>query len=226
MKKSAKLSIPAKPTTQRVLARLILGDDFISPQEIADASGNRIKYNEEQLQRYKNTIPSEEILLCCRDQGYLLIPGPPCSMPLHGIQQLYPEAFYRNLWKKANDKKTKEWYEHEGQNFFSKDAVNPGWIVISKGIIPESLNKSWFEQPEILSCRERIANGAESAWAFLNYRAIRDETLFSEAQVRTSSTSGKMNWPVMVGYYGGLLHFTCHWPGLRTDYIGIMSVKE
>lgn len=44
-------------------AHSILGDDFISPEEIATASG--ISYTEEQLSKFSQTLPAQAVLEWC-----------------------------------------------------------------------------------------------------------------------------------------------------------------
>ena len=56
-------------------ARLTLGHDLITPEEIM-RTYRGVVYTEAQLDGFKNSVPSEEVILWCRDNGFLLIAGP------------------------------------------------------------------------------------------------------------------------------------------------------
>ena len=54
------LASGATPVTSFQRASDILGDDFVSPQDVANARG--LTYSDEQLEHLARTLPSEEVL--------------------------------------------------------------------------------------------------------------------------------------------------------------------
>ena len=56
-------------------AKLILGKDFITTEEISQA--RNLAYNDEQLKMFADTLPSEEDIIWLRDNNYALVAGPP-----------------------------------------------------------------------------------------------------------------------------------------------------
>ncbi len=60
------------------LATLILGDDFISPEEVAMANAYGVNYyTEDQLKHFRDTLPDEKILQWYQTHDYMLEAGPP-----------------------------------------------------------------------------------------------------------------------------------------------------
>lgn len=74
------------------LARSILGQDFISPKEIAKA--RNVTYSDEQLAQAAATLPSQEVPQWFRDHNFFLIAGPPSEKSLLEVRELKSERFY------------------------------------------------------------------------------------------------------------------------------------
>ncbi|MFA5359031.1 MAG: hypothetical protein WC310_04420 [Patescibacteria group bacterium] len=55
------------------LARQILGDDFIAPEEVVRAK--QITYTLKQLQRFAKTMPAAKVLQWLKQHNYMLLPG-------------------------------------------------------------------------------------------------------------------------------------------------------
>ncbi len=159
----------------------ILGNDFISPEEIMKHQKGII-YTDKQLVNFKETIPSQEILEWCRRNNYMLVAGPNRSMSLSEIRNLYNDYF---LIEEAS---------HITRKFSSRDTINPEWIMLRKEPIPGSTSKNWDTQQGMLSKVEVTPNIAEVAWGIITYKVIRNVDLFLSTYVRTSSfDSDRMN---------------------------------
>ena len=55
-------------------ASLVLGEDFISPKELFFAYGSSYEFNH--LKYLYKILPSDETLYWCKENGFMLIPGP------------------------------------------------------------------------------------------------------------------------------------------------------
>lgn len=139
-------------------ARILLGDDFIQPEELEAKHFGRA-YSEEQLNWFRETLPSEEVLKWCRDNGYVLIAGP--NRPI---------AYARTYAKCAKP-----------------DEANTHWIMLRKEPVPGSASKNWSEQQALLTETEATPNAAEVVWCLTTYRVVRGIYLLPNVSVRTSS---------------------------------------
>ncbi len=158
------------------LAREILGDDFIAPEEIAEARG--LAYTDEQIKELGSSLPSQEVLEWCRDNDCMLVAGPPKAKSLLDIRDLERDYFYS---------KRGGWYADEAEAFARNDKVYCRWLIIRKTPVENSTNKNWDEQQALLSDVEITPNIAELVWALTTYKAVRDIYLLPSLYVRTSS---------------------------------------
>lgn len=196
------------------LARTILGQDFITPEEIASARG--LTYTGEQLAAFADTFPSEEVIRWCQANNFMLIVGPPNPLSLLEIRDLKPEYFYS---------KTGGWYAEEKQRFSRDQKVRPAWLALRKEPVSGSTSKTWEEQIALLSGVEYVPNDAEVEWALTTYKAVRDVYLLSNIYVRTSSLDSD-GCHVRVGRFDGCGFRVHDWwnDGNRIrHYIGVID---
>lgn len=195
------------------LARAILGDDFISPQEVALARKG-IVYSEEQIAHYAETLPSQDVLEWFRDHNFFLHAGPPAKKPLLIVRKLKPEYFYSP---------TRGWYEHRRETFSRTDMAEPGWNALHKGPVPGSFGLLWPPQQQLLSEREEVPNAAAPTWGFTTYEAVRGVKLAQGTFMRTSSCdSGGSR--VIVGWgRGGGFRVSDWWSGMPSPDLGVAS---
>ena len=159
------------------LARTILGKDFISPEEIVEARG-AIVYTDEQLAKFGETLPAQDVLEWCRDNGMMLVAGPPQAMSLLDIRNLNPEHFYS---------KQGGWYADDAQKFAANDKAETIWIALRKEPVKGSFSKNWAEQERLVKAPMIVPNAAEVVWCLTTYKAVRDIYLLPTLYVRTSS---------------------------------------
>ena len=69
------LNCEASLIGKTIFARSVLGDDIISPFNIAPVWN--LSYSEEQIQYLAKTFPSEDMLHWCKANNYALIVSPP-----------------------------------------------------------------------------------------------------------------------------------------------------
>lgn len=141
-------------------ARNILGDDFISPEEVDEACN--VSYTEEQLKQLADTLPNQEQLQWCRDNDYALVAGPPTEMSLLDVHSSKSFVFYP---------KAEGWYEEEP--FTTDEKVVCQWLAICKTETPNSSNNKW--------------NATEMSWFITTYYEVRGVYLFKNVYVFTSS---------------------------------------
>ena len=196
-------------------AREILGDDFISPEEIATARG--LTYTTEQLAMFGTTLPSKEVLEWCRDNDFMLVAGSPRDMSLLDIRELERNYLYYNEGA---------WYAESEEVFARNEKVTCRWLVLRKTPVPNSTRKTWSVQKKLLSDLEVVPNAAQMVWGLTTYKAVRNVCLLPSDYVRTSSVdSGGNN--VHVGFFvgGGLL--VDGWSdGSRDGSVGVSSSRK
>ena len=195
------------------LVRTILGKDFIFPEEVAKSRG--VVYTDDQLAQLGDTVPSQEVLEWCRDNGYMVVAGPNRPMSMLEIRYLRSDYFYS---KKGG------WYAE--QAFARNDKADTRWSMLRKEPVPESTSKNWTEQQALLSDNEITPNAAELVWCVTTYKAIRNVYLLPSIYVRTSSLdSGGIR--VIVGCFiaGGL--DVSHWNDDDHDgRIGLSAARK
>ena len=196
--------------------KIILGKDFLSPEQIA-AETRKITYSPSQLKYFSETLPSQDILKWCRTNGFMLIAGPPEPLSLLQIRDIAPWMFYLN-----ND----GWYSGEKQNFSRKDIVASIWLILRKGILPNSTNKTWHEQQKLLPMEEYIPNVAELAWSLTTYKKVNNIDLLNKLFVRSKSCDSE-GVPVDIGYSRSLglrIGFFCDENNFK--YLGLTTARE
>jgi len=195
------------------LAQTILGKDFITPEEVSKSRG--LTYSEDQLAKFGDTLPSQEVLVWCRDNGYMVVAGPNKPMSLLEVREMKSGYFYS---------KSGGWYSD--QKFARNDKADTRWIVVRKEPVPDSTSKTWSEQQALLSDVEVTPNTAEVVWAITTYKAVRDIYLLPNIYVRTSSVvSGGARVSVGLFVDEGLDVF--YWDGdIRYSNIGVSSARK
>lgn len=194
------------------VARLILGDDIVFPDEISKIRG--LSYTDAQLKHFANTIPSEKALRWCKTNGYVVMAGPPSPIGLLEVCSLKPDHFYS---------KTDRWYEEH--TFGHSDKAQTEWLAIRKEPVSDSLNKkNWIEQLRLLRNDNQVPNAGETSWFITTFYEVRGVRLFEKVYVRTSSVASD-GYSVYVGYFdsSGLSVFCCDWDVNRSYRIGIAT---
>lgn len=191
-------------------ARNILGDDFIGPEEVAEAS-----YTAEQLKQLADTLPSAEVLRWCKDNGYAVVAGSPTEMSLLDIRSVKSSLFCS---------KTEGWYAN--QPFAANEKVVCRWLAIRKTEVPNSLNKKWDAQQKLLSDVDQVPNAAEMSWFITTYYEVRGVYLFKDIYVRTSSVTSD-GGRVYVGSFGGDgLYVYCSWDVNCYSNLGMSASRK
>ncbi len=109
-----------------VTARRILGDGFISPEQITKILGKAHEYEEEVLARLWRTFPSRGVLSRLHSGGAVLVAGPAYEIPLIEIP-LHFSTYFRMM-----DHGYEELHERATKTFALNDTVEPSWIILRK----------------------------------------------------------------------------------------------
>ena len=198
------------------LARTILGKDFISPEEIAK-SRKGVVYTDEQLTDFGDTLPAQDVLEWCRDNGMMLVAGPPKAMSLLDVRDLKSDYFYS---------KKDGWYAEDRQTFSRNDNAESVWIALRKEPIAGSLGKNWSEQSDLISDPMSVPNAAEAVWGLTTYKAVRGVYLLPNLYVRTSSLdSGGRRVHVGIFDAGGLI-VNYYWDDDRYGFLGLSGGRK
>ena len=194
--------------------RTILGDDFISAEEVMTARLG-IVYSPEQIVQLADTLPSEEVLRSLKDGGYIFMPQPPSEKSLLEIRTIESGLFFR---------KTGGWYE--GQKFARNDKTGIGWLAVKKTLIDGSTSKNWDEQNKLLPKTDRVPNAAEVSWLVTTFFKVRGIYLFPNVYVRTSSLDSDGIRVGVGGFDAGGLSVSNYWDDFRYDYLGLASARK
>lgn len=200
--------------SEQDLAKLILGEDFITPEEVANARS--LAYTDEQIEVLEQSLPTLEVIVWCRVNGYILLPNPPEAMPLLQVRDLKREIFYS---------KEGGWYAD--QPFARNERTEVAtWIAVRKDVVPGSTGKKWNDQLPLISDIERVPNAAEACWTLTTYKEVRGVNLMSAIYARTSSVDSS-GARVFVGLFDseGLLVFSLS-DGHVGDYLGMSSARK
>ena len=196
------------------LAQSILGMDFITPEEVSKARPS-IVYTDDQITALAESLPSEDMLKWCKDNGYAVMPAPPSAMSMLDVREIQSAHFYS---------KTGGWYSD--QKFAREDKTSFGWLAIKKTPISDSTSKNWNEQNKLLSALETVPNAAEMSWFMTTHFEVRGIRLFESIYVRTSSLDSDGD-RVLVGVFGSKgLHVDRWYDGYRNGYIGLSGVRQ
>lgn len=196
------------------LAHSILGADFITPEEVTKARPG-IVYTAKQIRALAKSLPSEEVLKWCKENGYAVMPAPPTAMSTLDVREIQSAHFYS---------KTGGWYAD--QKFAREDKTSFGWLLIKKTPVSNSTSKTWNEQNKLLSALEKVPNAAEMCWFITTYFEVRGVRLFEGVYVRTSSLDSD-GFRVIVGGFGSDgLGVDGYWVDDRGDDIGLSAARK
>jgi hypothetical protein len=202
-------------------ARTILGPDFISPEEIAVARD--LVYADEQLGYLHPTIPNQMDLEWCRDNGMVLVAGPPTAMTILDVRAVHAGFFFM----KGPDQDDGDWYDDASEKFTKTDKVEAlTWIAFRKEPVEDSLSKNWSEQQVLVAEPMTIPNAAEATWVLTTYKAVRNVNLLDCLYVRTSSVRADSRC-VSVGDFDAVgLDVNGYWDDGRLCYLGVSASRK
>jgi hypothetical protein len=149
-----------------------------------------IAYTDEQITALAESLPSEDVLKWCKDNGYAVIPAPPTAMSTLNVRKIQSIHFYT---------KTGGWYAD--QKFAHEDKMSFGWLATKKTPVSNSTSKNWNEQNKLLSALEKVPNAAEMSWFITTYFEVRGIRLFENVYVRTTSSLDSDSHRVDVGFF-------------------------
>jgi len=197
------------------LARLILGDDYITAEEVATAYG--VSYTDEQLEHLADTLPDTQTILWLRANGYMLIAGPPTEMNLLEVRELDNKLFYS---------KTEGWYSKDKEKFAREDKVKAGeWLAVRKDEVPNSFSKTWKEQQDLITEDEYVPNAPEVSYAVTAYFKVRGIYLLRGKYVRTSSVDAGGGHVDVGNFDEDGLNVNNYYDDNRNDNIGVASAR-
>ena len=197
-------------------ARLILGDDFLSPEDMAKAYG--WSYSDDQMANFAETLPDFETLMWLKSNGSLLQATPPTDCNLLQVRDLDNQIFYRKM---------EGWFAESQHTFSREDVVKAGeWPMVRKDPYANSRKKTWNEQSALLSDKEQVPNASEFSYAVTAYYKVRDVYLLKRGYVRTSSI-GAGGDRVFVGFFDADgLDVSYYSDDVRDDCVGVASSRK
>ena len=130
-------------------AETIMGTDFLGPEAVEKTFG--IKLNEEQIPE----IPfSEADLERAKELGQMLVLRVEKTADDEPMSLEAMNAILVKKWQKEGKgnllNTSDNWKKWLGQDLFTKETPRKGWSLVSKDLLPESTNKNYLEQTEII----------------------------------------------------------------------------
>lgn len=191
------------------LAREILGNSFLPPKEIATALD--ITYSEEQVAELEHTLPDRETLEWLKKQGYMLVAGPPHEMSLPDILEIDKDLFQGGSWY---PRKPLAWQQK----------MSCQWYMIREGIVPNSTDKNWGWQLNMLNEFEHVPTADELIWGLICKKAVTGHFVGAWA-VRTRSVASQ-GGHLIVHVFSNKFKIDSHfWDSLGSSNVGIASYR-
>lgn len=193
----------------------ILGEDFISPEEIMLSTNHFYRGNT--LRHFVNTFPSLKAIEWIAKHQFRLIAGPSRPLNLLKVKQIDPSFFYKRekYW----------WCGNQRQRFSRKDTVESEWYVLSKKPLVHSMGKTWEEQKELLPEGSFVPNIAEFAWCNTVFRKVHRFCPLTNIHTRTSSLDSEGNH-VTAGSQFTSLHIDSCWDDWSHPYLGLIAAYK
>jgi hypothetical protein len=197
------------------LAHEILGDDFISPEEIAAVCG--FAYSKDQVADLERILPDKETLEWLKRNDFMLVAGPSYEMSFLDV--------YKFEWT-VNFGECSWYTEFCEEPFVCDEKLTCCWYMIRKNIVPNSTYKTWGEQQRLLSNFERVPTAVELVWGMICYKAVRNVYLLEDLFAHTSSVAFGDDH-VSIGYFDGSgFDVRCWLDGARHVRHGICSARK
>jgi len=198
-------------------ARAVLGEDFISPEEMVQTRRlGRLVYSEEVLAKFHSATLFPETFLWCRDNGMGLVAGPPIPMSVFGMRArgigYFSYQDFVNAW--------------DCEKFAHSDKVEPVWIAIHKEPIADSFREIWASQRGMVSDPLAIPNVAEVAWGLIAYKAVRNICLLPHEHVRTSSVDSDGCHVGIGGFREHGFSIGASWDCVKDPDLGISAARR
>lgn len=152
--------------TANLLAREILGLDFISPQEIAAARG--LNYSVEQIAELERTLPDKETLEWLKQSGYMLVAGSPHRLPFLGVHQFGCSCFL--------DRRSR-WHRDRAHANDLREIVTGHWYMFRKNIIPNFVRQEWCVGSDPVCKFEQGFDFAGFVWVMECYAEVNKVSL-------------------------------------------------
>ena len=168
------------PLTSSQVAKNMLGEDVITPDDLGNFSYPASFLNEE------CSLRSDE-LRQLKKKGFLLFPGPPETYSIVDMLRKWPEFFYRPKEKYPAEL----WYQVEkhGQEFARRSLLPCGWHAVRSEPVEGSCELRWERQQLMPKSEndESIPDAVLIVWMILLFSMVRKRRLFENAWVRTSA---------------------------------------
>lgn len=200
------------------IARLALGDDLVTPEEIMDkrkpTEGQEViplVYAPDQLATFRRTLEalSLDYLKWLVEHNYVLVAGPPEPKDLLGVCELDASLFY-----------TAEggWYAGDEQEFSRNELAEVVWHAIRKDHVPNSTSKPYPDQRGLLLPEEQVPTAVKVAWVDTTYSKVRGVCLHHNIWVRTSSLTATRDCVYVRSHSDGFYVSHC-----TDDYAGSLT---
>lgn len=176
------------------VARLALGDDLITPEEIMakrkpePQKGKEIVplvYTPDQLATFQRTLAalSLDYLKWLVEHNYALVAGPPESKNLLGVRKLDYSLF---------SDVASRWYNEAEQKFSREEEAEVVWHAIRKDHVPDSTDDmTYTAKCDLLLPEEQVSTAVKVAWVCTTYAKVRGVCLHKGVWVLTSSRGAK-----------------------------------
>ncbi len=158
------------------VAEKVLGGGLILPEDVRmDVPVH--PYTTVQFEQLRQALPTYALNRTLKEWGgpksLILVSGPPEHLSLADIRDLVPSFFSPN--------------QESQEEFWRRDTVGPGWIMLAKEALLGSLYQHWWGQQGLLRGPVVVPNLPTVAWCLVVYAAVRGIRLLPRLYVRTAS---------------------------------------
>jgi hypothetical protein len=199
------------------VARAVLGDDFVSPEEIMRLRPE-VAYSPKQLLELGASVPQRHVLEQLKERGMVLVPGPHRKLSLVQIGTIRSNHFDRKVHPFFG------YYADDKQYPYTQFA-SPGWLAMQKTALQGSEKRTWRQQLALLRREERVLNIAEYAWIMSSVFDVRSVELPTKCMIRTSTMYDRWNGQVYIWGLGekGGIGYNFGWNQNEFDGLGISA---
>jgi hypothetical protein len=193
LKPSVEPSLPANEAMGEEMekAKEIMGLDFFGPDQVEKAFGFKI----DRTSLPKMRFTPQELIKAKANNQYLMLyvskkaDGTPITAEML-VNALQPQFDRDGKGKIQNDD---NWYKYKHEKFYTTETPRPAWKLITKDVIPGSLNHNYLEQTEdiVKYLKRTVFNGISMS---SDYKKAINE--FEEQKKGIKKNISDQNWHV------------------------------
>lgn len=193
-------------------AHEIMDKNFLGIEEVSEHLG--VNFTSKQLEILQKIPLTEAVLQKCKDT-HVLVAGYPVT--ILDIRRKVPELFYQDQ---------REVWSYDEEFFAKNERVDLQWYLFRKDVLPESIQKSYREQLQLLAENETVPRACELIYGIILYYLNTGNYLLECLYARCCDVASD-GCRVHVGYFDSRgVKVSSWWGDSQFDFIGLASVQK